>query len=77
MIQTKATTKVFTHYFEEEKEIYPCRCGKTHEDFYDWAHHNCDHDDIVLIHGLEFGYCAKCGKTINIIDKREDIQRHP
>jgi hypothetical protein len=63
----------YTKYFEDGEEVWPCRCGETHRGdygFYDFIHHNCDHDDIVVVHDFSFGYCGGCGKTINILDRR-------
>jgi len=65
-IRTGSNT--FTHYFEDNGQVYPCRCGETHRDFYDWARHECSHDEVWLHDEIEgIGYCVECGKTIHLV----------
>ena len=72
---TKAYSDDITIFLEGNEQVYPCRCGETHRGeygFYDYFHHTCDHDEVLMLHE-DIGYCIACGKTISIIDKRGEI----
>jgi predicted RNA-binding Zn-ribbon protein involved in translation (DUF1610 family) len=56
------------HFDKDGNELFPCRCGETHAGdygFYDWAHHNCFHDERLIAIDASDGYymCPACGKT--------------
>jgi len=72
MIKTASNNP--TIFLEGDKQVYPCRCGETHKGdygFYDWYHHECYHDALVMLfNGV--AYCVECGKSITIIDRREN-----
>ncbi len=65
----------YTRYFENEQEVFPCRCGETHRgDYaaYDYGHHNCFHDAGLLpmdpLRGVEPQViCVECGKVFGIV----------
>lgn len=62
-------TDTFTYYLDGNVQIYPCRCGDIHHNFYDWLHHECYHDTTWKHDQIEgIGYCVECGKTIELVD---------
>jgi len=66
VISTGTTT--YTRYFEEEQEVFPCRCGETHRGdyaFYDSGHHECFHDGVLwwLDEAIKHVMCSLCGNT--------------
>ena len=69
-VVTETGTLGESRYFDENgKEVYPCRCGKTHRGDYafeDWNHHNCFHGPILVfldIPGGEMAVCGECGAS--------------
>ena len=64
------------HYLDFEvldgkpQQVYPCRCGETHRGQYaaeDWAHHNCFHDDELLVDaGDDQAMCSLCGNVFSL-----------
>ncbi len=66
-VVVKTDTTNYTTFFNEQGEqVFPCRCGETHEGFYaceDYLRHECLHktDLIDMEHGLVI--CMDCGNT--------------
>ena len=62
-------TDTLTYYYKDGKQVYPCRCGQTHNDVYDWLHHQCYHNTVWKHDEMEdIGYCVECGKTIELVE---------
>ena len=63
MIKTGSST--ITLYFEDGQEVFPCRCGETHQPGYDFGHHNCFHETDLLLENNRDGsfqvICPDCG----------------
>ncbi len=61
-----------TIHVENGEQVYPCRCGETHRGpygVYDHAHHNCFHDEpLIIVDGDIPGYlmCGPCGKVFHV-----------
>lgn len=52
--------------------VYPCRCGVTHRGdyaLYDWAHHNCFHDEPLSRLGDDQVMCPSCGEVFDVISR--------
>ena len=63
----KTGSNIFTHYFEDGQEVFPCRCGKTHLPGYEFGHHNCFHETDLLLEdnrdGTYQAICPDCGMS--------------
>ena len=60
-----------TIYIEDGKQVYPCRCGEIHDGEYaaeTYNHHNCLHNNKLLLLGNLQATCALCGKTWMVED---------
>ena len=68
-VKTRTGANNYLYYYEDGKLVYPCRCGETHGEFYDWAHHECHHN-VVWVHDQMdgIGYCVECGKPIKLVE---------
>lgn len=57
----------FSLYFQDGKEVFPCRCGEIHENKEDWMKHQCFHDRVCRHDQIEgLGFCTQCGKLIEL-----------
>ena len=55
------------------KQVYPCRCGEVHRGdyaIYDYGHHACFHDSLLLLIADDQALCPDCGKSFGFEDKR-------
>ena len=78
MILTGSQARTIT--FENGEQVYPCRCQETHRgDYavYDYAHHNCFHEDELSGFWLEKdtiqAICPLCGMSwiVRMEDERD------
>mgnify|MGYP001572363894 CR=1 FL=1 len=56
----------YTRHIVDGEEVFPCRCGKTHQGFHaqeDWAMHECLHDDDLLLFDPAGVICPQCGQS--------------
>lgn len=67
---TKSGINTDTIYWEEGGLVYPCRCGTIHEGeyaAYDYAHHNCLHEDDLIGLGDDQVICPICGMSWRVV----------
>lgn len=64
MIATSANNA--TAHFKNGAQVYPCRCGETHRDLWDFTGHECLHEvEMILetVAGHPLAICPACGKS--------------
>jgi hypothetical protein len=60
-------------HLEGSEQVWPCRCGDTHRG--EWAvetfaHHNCFHQEPLLLLAIDYAVCGECGETFGLEDHR-------
>lgn len=65
-------TSSATVYFENEQQVYPCRCGQVHRGdyaLYEYGHHECFHRCELVTIDRGYVMCPECGQTWNVDTK--------
>ena len=63
----------YTIHLENDQQVYPCRCGEIHRGeyaIYEYGHHACFHDSLLLLIADDQAICPDCGKSFGWEDKR-------